>query len=310
MLYCLGDAVAETTLETLDPEQPAFGLITMAELKTHAEALGFSETAIAECESGDNSFRGSVDIHDGYCFSVLNLLNFPDVLGARDRIGFFFARNLLLLVDIVDEDGSTTRLFSAAACKVRPGMSMEKVIYLVLDRILSSDRTQIDAIRSEIARMEEELDDPADHHSFNRRLLAVRRRLLVLYNYYEQLADFGEELQENLCDCFEDENLRYFKLFSDKATRLADSVRLLSESAAQLREAYTSAMDLSVNNLMKIFTIVSTIFLPLTLIVGWYGMNFTTMPELRWRWGYVCVIALSVVVVIACLWYFRRKKYL
>jgi magnesium transporter len=60
---------------------------------------------------------------------------------------------------------------------------------------------------------------------------------------------------------------------------------------------------------MKFFTVVTTIFLPLTLIVGWYGMNFKYMPELTWKYGYFAVIILMIAVVIACLILFKKKKY-
>ena len=61
---------------------------------------------------------------------------------------------------------------------------------------------------------------------------------------------------------------------------------------------------------MKVFTIVTTVFLPLTLLAGWYGMNFTYMPELDWRWGYPVLIVVSVAIVAGLFWYFKHKKIL
>ena len=60
---------------------------------------------------------------------------------------------------------------------------------------------------------------------------------------------------------------------------------------------------------MKILTIVTTIFLPLSLLAGWYGMNFTGMPELTWKYGYPTVIAVSILVVTVCLWIMKKKKF-
>ena len=78
---------------------------------------------------------------------------------------------------------------------------------------------------------------------------------------------------------------------------------------AQLREAYQSQLSIQQNDLMKIFTVVTAVFLPLTLLVGWYGMNFSNMPELSWKYGYPAVIVISLVIVMICLWIMKKKKF-
>ena len=133
---------------------------------------------------------------------------------------------------------------------------------------------------------------------------------MILRNYYEQLIDIGEALQENENDIFENEDLRYFKIFTNKAIRLKDNVLLLSESLVQLGDAYKSTLDISQNNLMATFTVITAIFLPLTVIVGWYGMNFQSMPEFKWKYGYIFVITLSVMVVGILGFIFKKKKWI
>ena len=83
---------------------------------------------------------------------------------------------------------------------------------------------------------------------------------------------------------------------------------MLREYAMQVQDVYQSEIGIRQNNVMKVLTIVTTVFLPLTLIAGWYGMNFQNMPELKE--GYPGVIALSVIVVIVCIIFFKRKKML
>ncbi len=77
-----------------------------------------------------------------------------------------------------------------------------------------------------------------------------------------------------------------------------------------MREAYQSQLSIQQNDLMKIFTVVTVVFLPLTLLAGWYGMNFTNMPELQWKYGYPAVIGVSAALVVWLIWYFKRKKWL
>ena len=92
------------------------------------------------------------------------------------------------------------------------------------------------------------------------------------------------------------------------ASHYLASVRNMVESVTQAREAYQAQIDIEQNNIMKIFTIVTSIFLPLTLIVGWYGMNFS-MPEFTWKYGYLMVIVLSVSVCVGLALYFKKKKW-
>ena len=77
-----------------------------------------------------------------------------------------------------------------------------------------------------------------------------------------------------------------------------------------MREEYQSQLSIQQNDLMRVFTIVTVIFLPLTLIAGWYGMNFTGMPELTWKFGYPAVIAISAIISVILVIIFKRKKWL
>ena len=78
----------------------------------------------------------------------------------------------------------------------------------------------------------------------------------------------------------------------------------------QVRDLYHGQLEVRQNHTMTLLTVVTTIFMPLTLIAGWYGMNFRYMPELEWRWGYPIVIAVSIVIVVVSLIFFKKKKWL
>ena len=82
------------------------------------------------------------------------------------------------------------------------------------------------------------------------------------------------------------------------------------EYIMQLRDLMQSHLDVRQNRIMTVLTVITSIFLPLTLIAGWYGMNFRYMPELEWKYSYPVVIAVSVLIVVICLIWFRRKKWM
>ena len=78
----------------------------------------------------------------------------------------------------------------------------------------------------------------------------------------------------------------------------------------QVRDLYNAQLEVHQNRIMTLLTVVTTIFMPLTLLVGWYGMNFHYMPELSWRISYPIVFVVSIVIVIACLIFFKKKKWM
>jgi magnesium transporter len=96
--------------------------------------------------------------------------------------------------------------------------------------------------------------------------------------------------------------------FDRRVDHLLGSVMHLREAVTQVREAYQAQIDISQNQTMKVLTVVSAVFLPLTLIVGWFGMNLQ-MPEYSWEFGYLYVIVLSAIVCFFCLAVLKLKKW-
>lgn len=140
------------------------------------------------------------------------------------------------------------------------------------------------------------------------KIIAIRRQLLYIKRYYEQLRLIVGELAEADTSPVPADMQPRFGAFARRLDRLLSSVLHLREYITQVREAYQAQIDIQQNQIMKVFTVISGVFLPLTLIVGWYGMNLK-MPELDWSFGYAYVIGLSIVVLVGCLAFFRIKKW-
>lgn len=130
---------------------------------------------------------------------------------------------------------------------------------------------------------------------------------MALKRYYEQLMNVLDAMQESEHGLLDGHAMR-FRLYFGRVDRLYHSVLNLRDYVTQVRESYQAEVDISLNNIMKIFTVITAIFLPLTLIVGWYGMNLN-MPEYAWAWSYPMVIALCVAVVLFCIAYFKKHKW-
>ena len=136
----------------------------------------------------------------------------------------------------------------------------------------------------------------------------IPKLLETLRSYYDELMDLGRELETNENGFFAKKQTKYFGTVTDRADRLMSKAVHLLEYAGQVRDAYQGYVDARQNANMQFLTVISTIFFPLTLITGWYGMNFQNMPELRS--GYPGVIFAGVLVVLLLILYFKRKKML
>lgn len=309
-------SISNKSFQPIDPEEitsqiPVVGFLSLEELQKYAGFFGFSFNTIEELRADSHNVRSTIDDYEEFSFGILNIVDVGDIQGERDRIGLYLKKNLFLLVDAVDKDKSTRALFDAVLERFRgQQVSVGRVLYGFFERLIGNDNRSLETMEYQVTEMEEEVEAGITDADFNSNLLLLKKDLLLLRSYYEQLIDIGESLQENENHLFDSSALHYFKMFTEKVQRLSNETQQLRENLVQLREAYQASMDYSLNRIMKIFTVVTVIFLPLTLIVGWYGMNFTTMPELTWKYGYLSVIVLSVAVVITCLIFFKKKHFL
>ncbi len=188
--------------------------------------------------------------------------------------------------------------------------SLERFMYDFLEQIIHSDQALLEKYERELVSIEDRIAENDDDEEILNRVNEIRGDVRELSTHYEQLIDFGQELEENENNFFKQENLRYFRQFLNRMARLHDSSTSLREYIIQIRDRYKAQLDIKQNRIMTVLTVVTTIFMPLTLIVGWYGMNFRFMPELEWRWGYPVIIAVSVLVALGSLLFFKKKKWL
>ena len=187
--------------------------------------------------------------------------------------------------------------------------SLERFIYDFLEMIVSNDQTILENTDKKLDSLESEIlsgncENPSAVIS------KIRSDLRDMRIHYEQLLDLAQELEENENDFFKKNNLRYFHMFSQRVSRLHDMVNSLREYSTQIRELYQSQLDIRQNHIMTLLTVLTSIFMPLTLITGWFGMNFKYMPELEMKPAYPVVIVLSIFIVIISLVFFKKKKWL
>ena len=301
MVYELTAGLPEADLELLQQKNAAALIVTDSrEALLLLKELGFGEewelllTDVYFCK---------VEAEQDYFCGSLAIPNAVDLLGSRYRLLFFINKQYVLLVS---EDGYGKRIADHLRNrKMSSQTSTEKVLAMILADIIAKDNVMLEKFERELMEMEEEAMR-RQTELFLKHMIRVRKQLLILRGYYEQLIEVGRELEENENDLFAKKQLKYFGSISDRAERLLHRCIHLIDYAGQVKEVYQGKVDERQNRNMQYLTVVSTIFFPLTLITGWYGMNFENMPELAHGYPYVAVI--SVLVVIVCIWIFKKKK--
>ena len=305
MIYLIEESLREVSREELSKTDRQYVVVMSFEewrLNRESFEMGIDmEPDIAEifttkAEVNYDSLTGTFAIPDRRDFS-------------KEDCKFAFALDEKGIVFIDDSGRAEEFIRNIQRTKKWKLPGLERFIYDFLDQIIKDDlrlmekyESELDGIEQKILSEEENLPSGRINH--------IRSDIRSLRIHYEQLMDMGQEFAENENNFFKQENLRYFRLFLDRMARLHDNSASLRDYTMQLRDLYKAHLDIKQNRIMTVLTVVTTIFLPLTLIAGWYGMNFRYMPELEWRWGYPVIIGISILIVTASLFFFRKKKWL
>jgi len=296
--------------KNIDPERITAGYITLSRLKDCYRKFGFAKSTLDQCQEERRYFRSSIAVYEDYCFSTITVTDAEHPQDDEDCVAVYIKKNFFLVVDVYDRDMSTSRNFKAALNRYPVStVSLERLVYAFLDSIVARDNRVLEGLEFKIHKLEESIFEGEIDEDFNRTLLNYKTDLLYLRNYYVQFMDIAQELFNNENELFSEDGLLYFRIFHDKAERLMQNVTMLGDNVLQLREAYQSTLDVNLNNTMKVLTVISSIFMPLTLITGWFGMNFVNMPMLKWQYGIPAVLGLSAAVVAFMVFYMKKRKW-
>jgi magnesium transporter len=183
------------------------------------------------------------------------------------------------------------------------------LIYALIDAIVDNYFTILEKIGERIENIEEELvTEPGpktlhDIHNLKREILFFRKSVWPL----RELVSTLERGESNL---IKESTRIYLRDVYDHTIQVIDTIETFRDMLSGMLDLYISSIGNKTNEVMRVLTIIATIFIPLTFIAGLYGMNFEYMPELKWRWSYPLVLLLIGVIGIFMLFYFRRKKWL
>jgi magnesium transporter len=258
---------------------------------------------VSSLENKTSRFE-SYDDFDIICMKVNHFKSEPD---EKTSYVFIFMQNNLM--QFVCEDTAFVDDFIEHVIATDINVTYGKILYLFFTFLIENDLIELEKIEDKLAEYENEiLNFSTSKINYSQLLIAVSRHLRATKQYYEQFLNIVENLSWNENNLLETKALKYFKILNGKLSRLYSTAVNLIAFATEVREAYQMEVDLRANKIMQLLTVVTVIFLPLTLIVGWYGMNLK-MPEFSIMFFYPIVIMLSLSVCVSIIVYFKKRHW-
>ncbi len=275
-----------------------------------SERFHFHPLAIEDCIA--DIHYPKVDFYDSYLYLVIHGVDvdLTEVEGfAPKELDIFLGQDYLLTfhnkaMRSVEE---VSRRCRENAPLLEHGLDF--LLYSILDIVVSHYLPVLDKIEDDLDRLEEIIFEDAQP-AVLREILAVIRTLMRLKRTIFPQREVINHLARNEYEFVGSKTQVYFRDVYDMLYRMAEMTESFRDVSSALVETYLSTVSNRLNETMKVLTLLATIFMPLTVITGVYGMNFSNMPELRWHYGYFGVLGLMAVVTAAMLGYFRWKKWL
>jgi len=257
--------------------------------------------------------RPKVERYGDHLLVVLREIQYPE---EPEQFSLFLADRVVVTFQEKPGDpfGPVRERIRTGGGRVR-SMGADYLTYSLCDAVLDAYFPSLERIGDQVEELEEQvMEDPGPE--VIRRLREVRRKLIEVRRVAWPARDAMNDLIRGESGLILPETKVFLRDCYDHAIQLMDMVETYREMAAALADEYMSAMSNRMNEIMKVLTIIATIFIPLSFIAGLYGMNFDpqasplNMPELSWRYGYPAALALMAVIAGGLLYWFRKRRWI
>ncbi|MBP2626746.1 MAG: magnesium Mg(2+) and cobalt Co(2+) transport protein CorA [Firmicutes bacterium] len=260
----------------------------------------------------NNEQRPKLEESKEYIYIVLKMINYYEqtVNIEFEQISIIIIRNYI--ISFQENDNHTFQQIRDRIKKTNGTIRTKGVDYLayaLIDCIVDHYYIALEYLGEKIESLEDKLMlDPGPNvlkeiHSLKTEMLFVRKAIWPLREIINALARGDSVL-------FSQDTLIYLRDVYDHIIQVIDTIEMYRDMVTGMFDIYISSVSYKLNEVMKILTIIATIFIPLTFIVGLYGMNFKYMPELEWEWGYPAVLIFMGVISTFMIIYFKRKNWI
>lgn len=299
MKYLIDRKLIPVADGALPEHKPFVELLSFAEVRGRKDPL--------QVRSPETIRRCKAEIYEEEIAGTLFIPQLKDEDQSRWTGLFFLEKGCLLLVgDVPEMTAALEKINRSSKALKTPG----QVLFSLFEFLLQGDEDVIDETDSRLDQMEDMLLRDALSDDFEVQLLQNRKQLTSLNRYYQQLLELLSTLASCPFPSVDKESRRLFGYLKNRVEIYHMEVQKLKEQLESLRDHYQLMHNEHQEEAVRFLTIATSVFMPLTLLTGWYGMNFSTMPELYWKYGYLVVILVAILILAVELFLFKKKKWL
>ena len=254
--------------------------------------------------------RPKMEDFEDYIFVVLKMLYYDQKGGIKtEQVSLILGPNFV--ISFQEQEGD---VFDPIRDRIRKAkgrirkMGADYLAYALMDTIVDNYFIILEGLGEEIEDMEEELLANPTTETLQK-IHRLKREMILLRKSIWPLRELISGLERTESSLIQESTGVYLRDVYDHTIQVIDTVETFRDMISGMLDIYLSSISNKMNEVMKVLTIIATIFIPLTFLAGVYGMNFRYMPELSWPWGYPIVLLVMMAVGISMMVYFRRKKW-
>uniref|UniRef100_UPI00351852F4 magnesium/cobalt transporter CorA n=1 Tax=Xanthomarina gelatinilytica TaxID=1137281 RepID=UPI00351852F4 len=260
----------------------------------------------------NTSQRPKIDVYDDYIFVILKMLYYDENENINiEQISLVLGKNYVLSFQEIEGDvfDNVRERLRLANGRIRTH-GTDYLLYALIDAIVDHYYIVSETMGNKIEDLEEILFNGELKEDLSIQVLYLKKEVLKIRRAIFPIREIISRIEKNEHVLINPNSLQYYRDIYDHVIQLSDSIDIYREMVWSLMDMYMTSISNKMNEVMKVLTIIATIFIPLTFIAGIYGMNFDHMPELHFRYGYVILWGIMIVIFLGMLYYFKRKKWL
>lgn len=263
------------------------------------------DLAVEDCLSEEDQ-RPKLEIYESHYFIVVNSIRFDDEEIFLRALNVFLGRHFIITV--TKQKIHELRVLKPVLWEQEVS-EPDRFLYLLIDLVVDNFFSVGDRIEARIEKLEEDIlmHTKKSHLS---EIIGLRSEILWLKKMLGPQKEVINTLNKKDLRLIDDQLQKYFSDIYENAVKISETFETYRDLMGNLREAYQSSIANRANEIMRVFTAITTIFMPLTVITGIYGMNFDNIPETHSQYGYYGVIAVMVTLGCGMLVIFRKKDWL